>query len=162
MANKNFDLAYETLIKFQPPYKNNEGNKDLVENYGIYKKDFETHSGQTYTRDEYYDLSAEDFKPYFKSVFWDSCGCNDIFDGVDVLVFSYALHKDSSSSVKKLQEVLGVTQTGTYDSATTTAIENCDDAVKKTDVLLALQAFYKTQYSEDKFSKVKDIAQFLV
>jgi len=162
MANKNFDVAYETLIKFQPPYRNNEGNEDLVENYGIHKKDFETYSSQKYTRDEYYDLTAEDFKSYFKAVFWDPCGCNDIFDGVDVLVFSYALHTDSGSSVKKLQEVLGVTQTGTYDSATSDAMAKCDDAVKKTDVLLALQAFYNTQYSEDKFSKVKDVAQFLV
>lgn len=162
MANKNFDLAYETLINLQPPYKNNEGNEDLVENYGILKRDFETHSGQTYTRDEYYDLTAEDFKSYFKEVFWDPCGCNDIFDGVDVLVFSYAIHTDSLSSIKKLQEVLEVTQTGTYDSATSNAIATCDDAVKKTDVLLALQAFYKTQYSEDKFSKVSNIATFLI
>jgi len=162
MANKNFEQAYEILIKFQPPYRNNEGNENLVENFGIYKKDFETHSGQTYNRDQYYELTADEFKAYFKAKFWDMCSCDDIFDGVDFLVFSHAIHSNSATAIKKLQEVLGVSQTGTIDDATNTAISNCDDAVKKTQILLDLQAFLLTEYSEDKFAKVKAHAQYLV
>jgi|SRR6056300_21767 lysozyme family protein len=162
MANKNFDQAYEILIKFQPPYRNNESDENLVENYGVYKKDFETYSKQTYNRDQYYDLTVNDFKEYFKSTYWNNCGCDEIFDGVDFLVFGYAIHTDSVTAIKKLQEVLGVSQTGTVDVATTTAIDNCDDAVKKTQILLDLQAFLLTEYSEDKFAKVKAHAQYLV
>ena len=162
MANKNFEQAYEILIKFQPPYRNNEGNENLVENFGIYKKDYETFTGSTYDRDQYQDLTGDDFKAYFKAKFWDMCGCDDIFDGVDFLVFGYAIHSNSVTAIKKLQEVLGVSQTGTIDDATSTALANCDDAVKKTKVLGDLQTFLSNEYSEEKFTKVKDHAQFLV
>ena len=162
MASVNFENAYNLLIKFQPPYRNNEGNENLVENFGIHKSDFESFAGRSYTRDEYYDLTADDFKPYFKAKCWDACRCDDIFPGVDFLVFSYAMTNGATTAIEKLQEVLGVSQTGTVDVATTTAIDNCDDAVKKTQILLDLQAFLLTEYSEDKFAKVKAHAQYLV
>ena len=162
MASVNFENAYNLLIKFQPPYRNNEGNENLVENFGIHKSDFESFAGRSYTRDEYYDLTADDFKPYFKAKCWDACGCDDIFPGVDFLVFSHAMTNDATTAIEKLQEVLGVTQTGTVDATTRTAIDNQDDAVKKTKVLSDLQSFLSNVYSEEKFTKVKDYAQFLI
>lgn len=162
MASVNFENSYNLLIKFQPPYKNNEGNENLVENFGIHKSDFESFASRSYTRDEYYDLTADDFKPYFKSEFWDECGCNDIFPGVDFLVLSYAMSNDAETAIEKLQQVLGVSQTGTFDATTKSAVDNQDDAVKKTKVLSDLLSFLSSVHSEEKFAKIKDYAQFLV
>jgi lysozyme family protein len=161
MANKNFDISYKEILKHLPPYKNNEGNEDLVENFGVYKKDYESYAGASFSRDEYYNLTSEDVKEYYEETFWNKCMCNDLPSGIDYLIFAHAVFTDCQSSIIKLQKILNLDETGTMDISVVDSIHPSDGVIK-TDIALKFIESIKASHEPVVMITIKNAAMFLI
>lgn len=161
MANENFEFIYDKITTILPPYKNNEANEDLVEKFGVYKKDYENFENTEFTKDEFYDLNSSNFSNYFKTQCWDTCLCNDLLPGIDILVFAVACKTTSRNAVLLLQKSLGVSETGTADT-TITNLMRTDDGVVKTNMLFDYLNEIESLFPADDFEMLKSQALFLI
>jgi lysozyme family protein len=89
---------------------------------GVTQYNWEHWTGHQVTHEQMKKLKPEDVKPFYKKKFWDACRCNDLPDGIDYLVFDFAVNAGVGRSAKTLQSVVGTTPDGAIGSLTLAAV----------------------------------------
>lgn len=89
---------------------------------GVTQYNWEAWSGHQVTHEQMKKLKPEDVKPFYKKKFWDACRCNDLPDGIDYLVFDFAVNAGVGRSAKVLQAVVGATPDGAIGPLTLAAV----------------------------------------
>lgn len=133
----NFNYAYQYLSKaenFEAGIHQNKG-ESTVTYCGIYKKYHKDWEGWSY-------LDRGDTPPatlvseFYRTKFWNNprIQCELLPEGVDMIVFDFAVTSDPTTSAKVLQKTLGVKEDGWVGNKTLAKLED------KT---------YNTEYAED-------------
>jgi lysozyme family protein len=99
---ENFERAFELLMEFEGGYSedpDDTGGKTL---YGITQNNFpkEFEEIMKIHTPEYRRAYAMDF---YKKEFWDKCGCDDLVDRLDTLVFDFAVNSGISRAIRLLE-----------------------------------------------------------
>ena len=89
---------------------------------GVTQYNWENWTGHQVTHEQMKKLKPEDVKPFYKKKFWDACRCNDLPDGIDYLVFDFAVNAGVGRSAKTLQSVVGTTPDGAIGPLTLAAV----------------------------------------
>lgn len=89
---------------------------------GVTQYNWENWTGHQVTHEQMKKLKPEDVKPFYKKKFWDACRCNDLPDGIDYLVFDFAVNAGVGRSAKTLQSVVGTTPDGAIGPITLAAV----------------------------------------
>ena len=89
---------------------------------GVTQYNWENWTGHQVTHEQMKKLKPEDVKPFYKKKFWDACRCNDLPDGIDYLVFDFAVNAGVGRSAKTLQSVVGATPDGAIGPITLAAV----------------------------------------
>lgn len=89
---------------------------------GVTQYNWEHWTGHQVTHEQMKKLKPEDVKPFYRKKFWDACRGDDLPDGIDYLVFDFAVNAGVGRSAKTLQSAVGATPDGAIGPLTLGAV----------------------------------------
>jgi len=110
---------------------------------GVTQYNWENWIGHQVTHEQMKKLTPADVKPFYKKKFWDACRCNDLPDGIDYLVFDFAVNAGVGRSAKTLQSAVGATPDGAIGPLTLAAVNAIPEAELVEKFSQAKEEFYR-------------------
>jgi lysozyme family protein len=98
-----------------------DGRKGCT-NLGVTQTTWESWVGRQSNEKEMRNLTHALVEPMYRRKFWDAAHCNDLPNGVDYLVFDFAVNAGVGRSAKTLQSAVGATPDGAIGPLTLTAV----------------------------------------
>jgi lysozyme family protein len=151
----NFNLALDHVLDAEQGFQDDprdRGNR-LPDgrvgctNLGVTQATWESYVGHPVSREDMKKLDAERVARLYKHKYWDAVYGDLLPDGIDYLVFDFAVNAGPGRAVKLLQDVVGVTTDGAIGPKTLTAI-------KKTPIKTLIIEY--TQAKEDYYKSCKE------
>lgn len=102
--NKSFDLLLRTEGGFQDdPHDHGnrlpDGRKGCT-NLGVTQLAWESYVGRKVDHDEMRQLTSEDVGPFYKRLYWDSIGADNLPSGVDYALFDISVNLGSHRAIE--------------------------------------------------------------
>ncbi len=99
---ENFDHAFDLLMEFEGGYSDDAADAGGKTIYGISVNSFpkEFDEIMKIKTPEYQLAYAKDF---YKKGFWDKCGCDDLADKLDTVVFDFAVNSGMGRAARLLE-----------------------------------------------------------
>ncbi len=91
-------------------------------NYGITGLTLQEWLGHPVTPEEIRNLSKEVATEIYRTNYWNPMCCNELPDGVNLMIFDFGVNAGPRVAVKAMQEVIGVTADGSVGPVTLAAI----------------------------------------
>jgi len=114
----NFDEAVYLVLKHEGGYVNNPNDTGGETNFGISKR--------AYPNLNIAELSVETAQEIYKRDFWDKVKGDKLPEGLDLMVFDFAVNAGVSRASKVLQKMLGAKQDGIIGSKTLNLLRTQD------------------------------------
>jgi len=112
-------------------------------NLGVTQANWEAFVGHPVTWDNMRALNAETVAPFYKRKYWDVAHCDELPQGLDYLVFDFAVNAGAGRSIKTLQTAIGVTADGSLGPLSLSAINNLEPKLLIERFTDAKEKFYK-------------------
>ena len=112
-------------------------------NLGVTQANWEAFVGHPVTWDNMKALTAETVAPFYKRKYWDVAHCDELPQGLDYLVFDFAVNAGVGRSIKILQTAIGVTADGSLGPLSLSAINNLEPKLLIERFTDAKEKFYK-------------------
>jgi lysozyme family protein len=112
-------------------------------NLGVTQANWEAFVGHPVTWDNMKALTTETVAPFYKRKYWDVAHCDELPQGLDYLVFDFAVNAGVGRSIKTLQTAIGVTADGSLGPLSLSAINNLDPKLLIERFTDAKEKFYK-------------------
>ena len=93
-------------------------------NLGVTQANWEAFVGHPVTWDNMKALKSETVAPFYKRKYWDMAKCDDLPNGLDYLMFDFAVNAGVGRAIKTLQTAIGVTADGALGPLSLSAINN--------------------------------------
>ena len=135
----NFDKSFALMLQSEGGFSDDprdtgnwlpDGRKGCT-NLGVTQRAWEAWLGRVSNEKEMRALTPEIVKPFYKRKYWDACRCDDLPQGVDYLVFDFAVNAGVGRSAKTLQSAVGATMDGAIGPLTLAAVKNTPDLIDK-------------------------------
>lgn len=120
MAESNFDLCLEHVLKFEGGYVNHPSDPGGETNFGISKRSYPGENIKRMTRERAGMIYRRDF--------WNAVKGDDLPAGLDLVAFDAAVNSGQSRGAKWLQAGVGAAQDGKIGPATIAAARAADPA----------------------------------
>ena len=120
----NWKDAYAHLIKSEGGYVNDPHDRGGETNLGVTKKAWAAYLKRDIEDGEMAALTPEAVEPFYKEMYWDRVRADDLPDGVDYLVFDFAVNAGPGRASKFLQQAVGATADGVIGPGTLAAVRN--------------------------------------
>ena len=115
---KSLNLVLQSEGGFSDDPKDSGGRT----NHGVTQSVWESWVGRVSSEKEMRNLSIEDVTPLYKRKYWDACSCDLLPDGLDYLVFDFAVNAGVGRSLKTLQSCVDATMDGQIGKNTLGAV----------------------------------------
>ena len=103
----NFDDALQITFGFEGGWSDNPNDPGGKTNYGITASTFESAKKAGLVRAKSVEtITKADAESIYRAWYWDRCRCDDLPDGVDVMVFDCAVNCGVGTSGKCLQKAV--------------------------------------------------------
>ena len=113
-------------------------------NLGVTQAVWEEYVGHKVSTQDMRNLTPALVEPMYRRKYWDACRCNDLPNGVDYLVFDFAVNAGVGRSAKTLQSAVGATPDGAIGPMTLAAINSYPPAELIEKFSQAKEAFYRS------------------
>ena len=123
--NGNWDKSFQLLLKSEGGYVDHPSDPGGRTNLGVTQAVWENWIGRSSNEKEMRSLTAEMVKPLYKKKYWDACKCDELPNGLDYLVFDFAVNAGVGRSIKTLQTSVGATPDGAIGPKTLQAVMVC-------------------------------------
>lgn len=124
-AIKRFDSCVEFILKAEGGYVNDKYDAGGETKYGISKR--------SYPDVNIKNLTLDDAKAIYKRDYWDACGCGDLKEPLDVIVFDTAVNMGVGRAKEFYQKV----QMALYESESNAVIAYLELRDKKYNSIVA-------------------------
>jgi lysozyme family protein len=108
----NFEGLLKVILHHEGGFVNHPKDPGGMTNLGVTKRVYDEWVGRESTEEEMRNLTKEDVAPIYRKNYWDRCKCDELPDGVDLMVFDFAVNAGTGRSAKHLQEIIGTTVDG--------------------------------------------------
>lgn len=127
MAAHNYEKCLDLVLEHEGGYVNHPRDPGGATNMGITLRTWESWTGSPATPDDIKALTVEDVKPVYKSRYWDRVSGPALPDGVDLMVFDFAVNSGVRRSAKYLQFAVGAKPDGMIGPMTLKAVDEYID-----------------------------------
>ena len=103
-------------------YVNDPHDPGGITQLGVTKKAWEDYLGHPVTESDMRSLRPDTVSPFYKTNYWDTCSCEKLPEGVDLVVFDFAVNNGTGKAIRSLQDVIGVKSDGVLGPQTLEAI----------------------------------------
>ena len=149
----NFDACLKHLLVHEGGYVNHPSDPGGRTNLGVTQRVWEEWKGGPSDEEEMRGLTVEKVTPLYKKRFWDAARCDDLPNGVDYLVFDFAVNAGVVRSAKTLQNVAGVTGDGVIGPLSIAAVNSMKPEVFINEFSDNRATFYKALSTFPTFGK---------
>lgn len=126
MAASNWKRSFELMLKSEGGFVNHPQDPGGMTNLGVTKRVWEQWVGRESNEKEMRSLTPAMVEPLYKRKYWDACRCDDLPEGLDYLVFDFAVNAGPGRSIKTLQTAVGTTPDGIIGPKTLAAVRAVD------------------------------------
>lgn len=120
MAASNWDQSFGLVMHSEGGFSTDPRDKGNhmpdgrpgCTNWGVTMITYEMYVGRQATIEEMKALTKEDVKPLYKKLFWGKCWCDKMPEGIDYLLFDFAVNAGCGQAVRLLQRSVGSTPDG--------------------------------------------------
>ena len=126
MAASNWKRSFELMLKSEGSFVNHPQDPGGMTNLGVTKRVWEQWVGRESNEKEMRSLTPAMVEPLYKRKYWDACKCDDLPEGLDYLVFDFAVNAGPGRSIKTLQSAVGTTPDGIIGPKTLAAVRAID------------------------------------
>ena len=121
----NWDRSFQLLLKSEGGYVDHPSDPGGRTNLGVTQAVWENWVGRSSNEKEMRSLTADMVEPLYKKKYWDACKCDELPNGLDYLVFDFAVNAGVGRSIKTLQTSVGATPDGAIGAKTLQAVMVC-------------------------------------
>ena len=149
----NWTASLAKVLESEGGFVNHKRDPGGVTNLGITKRVYEQWVQRQVSVQEMRDLTVMQAAPIYEHEYWNRIKGDELPDGVDLLMFDFAVNAGVSRAVRTAQRVVGVKADGVIGPITLKAINNYDpqDFIKEyTDRKLS---FYRRLKHYDTFGR---------
>ena len=104
----NWEKSLEVILHHEGGYVNHPKDPGGETNMGVTKRVYEDFGG---TKDMK-DLTHEDVEPIYKKNYWDRVKGDDLPDGLDLMIFDFAVNAGTGRAAKFIQKLVNTTVDG--------------------------------------------------
>ena len=104
----NFSKCLEVILHHEGGYVNHPKDPGGETNLGVTKRVYEEFGG---TKDMK-DLTQEDVEPIYEKNYWDKLKCDDMPEGLDLMLFDFGVNAGPGRAAKFLQQMIGTVVDG--------------------------------------------------
>lgn len=115
---KNWEKSLKLVLKSEGGYVDDPRDSGGATMLGVTQKVWQGYVGHTVTKDEMKKLTPEMVAPLYKTQYWDAVFGDYLLNGIDYLVFDFAVNAGPHMSLRLLQRALGIKDDGIFGSAT--------------------------------------------
>ena len=126
MAADNWKRSFELMLKSEGGFVNHPQDPGGMTNLGVTKRVWEEWVGRESNEKEMRSLTPAMVEPLYKRKYWDACRCDELPEGLDYLVFDFAVNAGPGRSIKTLQTAVGATPDGIIGPKTLAAVRAVD------------------------------------
>ena len=146
--NSNWRNCFHLMLKSEGGYADLKGDPGGKTNLGVTQATWENWVGRLSNEKEMRNLTPAMVEPLYKKKYWDACKCDDLPNGIDYLVFDFAVNAGVGRSAKTLQKVVDVNPDGAIGAITLSAVSKN----KPKDII--------NKFSDEKVSFYKSLPTF--
>lgn len=149
----NFPACLEFVLKHEGGWADHPRDPGGATMKGVTMAVYQTYLGRKVSKEELRNIPQEHLVDIYKSLYWDKAKCNDLADGVDLVVFDMAVNSGVSRSVRILQRCVGAVADGIIGPRTMALVNGIpakDIVIKFSD---GRENFYKSLSTFDTFGK---------
>lgn len=107
-----FKSALPIILGHEGGYVDHPKDPGGATNMGITHRTLAAWRGEPVTKQDVKDIGLAEVEAIYRANYWDLVWGDDLPDGLDLVVFDYAVNSGVSRSAKALQKALGVAQDG--------------------------------------------------
>jgi hypothetical protein len=108
----NFDRCVSVTLAQEGGFSADPNDPGGATNLGITRATLEAWRGKPVTPEDVRNLTKAEAVEIYRSNYWNPARCADLPDGVDLMVFDFAVNSGPRTAVKALQRSVGVTEDG--------------------------------------------------
>ena len=150
---ENFDDALKAILKHEGGYVNHPKDPGGMTNLGVTKKVWEAWVGKAVDEKEMRALTPEVVGPMYKKKYWDAVKADEMPDGLDYLMFDFAVNAGPRRAIKTMQKAVGTTPDGAIGPKTMSALKSADQGALVAKFSAEKEAFYRSLPTFGTFGK---------
>lgn len=146
---ENWGQAFDLVLKSEGGYVNDNSDHGGETNLGVTKAAWGAYKGRAIRDGEMRALTKNMVKPFYKSMYWDKCRCDELPSGLDYAVFDFAVNAGPGRASKFLQRAVGAVEDGIIGPGTMSAVRAADPKYALDQFSAAKASFYKRLVDKD-------------
>ena len=150
---ENFDEALKAILKHEGGYVNHPKDPGGMTNLGVTKKVWEAWVGHPVDEKAMRALTPEVVGPMYKKKYWDAVKADEMPDGLDYLMFDFAVNAGPRRAIKTMQKAIGTTPDGAIGPKTMAALKAANQSELVAKFSAEKEAFYRSLPTFGTFGK---------
>jgi lysozyme family protein len=123
---ENYSEALKAILKHEGGYVHHPRDPGGMTNLGVTKKVWEEWVGKPVDEKAMRALTPEVVGPMYKKKYWDAVKADELPDGLDYLMFDFAINAGPGRAIKTMQKAIGTTPDGAIGPKTMAALKAAD------------------------------------
>jgi lysozyme family protein len=122
-AATNFTDCLDVVFREEGGYTNDPNDPGGPTNFGITIEDLKEWRGHDVTAEDVKTMIKTEAQEIYRSKYWNPMQCGEMPNGIDLEVFDFGVNAGIRTSIRTVQEVVGVTADGSVGPITLGAIK---------------------------------------
>ncbi len=141
---ENFDSALKMILKSEGGFVNHKLDPGGRTNLGVTQRVWEEWVGHPVDEKAMRALTPEVVGPMYKKKYWDAVKADDLPDGLDYLMFDFAVNAGPGRAIKTMQKAIGATPDGAIGPKTVAALKAANQSELVAKFSAEKEAFYRS------------------
>ena len=141
---ENFDEALKAILKHEGGFVNHPKDPGGMTNLGVTKKVWEEWVGHPVDEKAMRNLTPEVVGPMYKKKYWDVVKGDEMPDGLDYLMFDFAINAGPGRAIKVMQKAIGTTPDGAIGPKTMQSLKDANQSELVAKFSAEKEAFYRS------------------
>lgn len=150
---ENFDLALKMILKHEGGWSNHKSDPGGMTNLGVTKKVWEEWVKHPVDEKAMRALTPELVSPMYKKKYWDAVKGDELPDGLDYLMFDFAINAGPGRAIKTMQKAIGTTPDGAIGPKTMQSLKEMNPAQLIEKFSTEKESFYRSLPTFQTFGK---------
>ena len=141
---ENFEEALKAILKHEGGFVNHKLDPGGMTNLGVTKKVWEEWVGHPVDEKAMRALTPEVVAPMYKKKYWDVVKGDEMPDGLDYLMFDFAINAGPGRAIKVMQKSIGTTPDGAIGPKTMQSLKDANQSELVAKFSAEKEAFYRS------------------
>jgi lysozyme family protein len=150
---ENYNEALKAILKHEGGFVNHPRDPGGMTNLGVTKKVWEEWVKHPVDEKAMRELTPELVSPMYKKKYWDAVKGDELPDGLDYLMFDFAINAGPGRAIKTMQKAIGTTPDGAIGPKTMQSLKEMNPAQLIEKFSVEKESFYRSLPTFQTFGK---------